>query len=61
VQFKRFGDHITFKPCTVQVRNILFGEVFAESVGEMIFRNHVTNDYGVLNLKGKAFNKDVYP
>jgi Oxysterol-binding protein len=60
VVLKQFRDHFTFKKCVTYVRNILFGEIYIDNVGEMKFRNHTTKDTATLTLTERGWGDKVF-
>jgi hypothetical protein len=44
VVLRHYRDHFTFKKCVTHVKNMLFGEMYIDHVGEMKFRNHTNKD-----------------
>lgn len=50
IKLKSHNDHISYNKCTTKVHNILFGSMYIEHLGDMIYLNHTTNDRAVLTL-----------
>ena len=59
VVLRPFKDHFTFKKCVTYVKNILFGEMYIDHVGEMKFRNHTTRETGSLTLIERGWGDKV--
>ena len=41
---------IAYNKCTTKVHNIIFGNMYIEHIGDMMFNNSTTSDRGVLTL-----------
>ncbi|CAD8189013.1 unnamed protein product [Paramecium octaurelia] len=50
IKLKQCNDQISYNKCTTKVHNIIFGNMYIEHIGDMVFHNHTTNDKGVLTL-----------
>jgi hypothetical protein len=56
---KRTKEHFTLDKCTTHIKNILFGDMYIDHVGDMNFKNFSTGDTAVLTLKERGWNNKV--
>ncbi|CAD8132130.1 unnamed protein product [Paramecium pentaurelia] len=57
---KKTNEHMTYSFPSIAVKNLLFGKMYFEQVGEAIYTNHTTGDVGILTLKERTSEKDAH-
>lgn len=59
ILLKKFDERYTYKLPEIYVKNLLFGRMYFEHVGEVKYFNHKNGDIGILSLKERNWDGNV--
>ena len=53
---KKTGEHFTISRPTTSIKNLIFGKLYIEQVGEMMVKNHQTGEVCICEFKAEGWS-----